>query len=287
MCESTWAARTRRRDAPVAESNADAPPETELNAGPLPSLKTADQLYQSASFGQSIATLDRLLRMVIDDKVRKDALYLMALNFFSLRNETRAQSAFQDLLDFDPDFQMPALASPSTRAFFQKVKGAYRIIPVIEHTPPAQIDAQQGATLEVTLKKMRTSYVPKLFFRKPEQPYFSNVDLTLRVGGMDKSPSYEAVLPPAMLLAAAGYPLEYFIVVADGETPLTQLRNPQAPFSVPVDVPVSLATQPVYKRWYFWVLLLGGVAAIGATAATLVILRAQQRGDADVVFRFE
>lgn len=252
---------------------------------PVPSMKSAEQLYQNAEFAQSILVLDKLLRTDIDPATRKQARLYMALNFLALGNEARARSAFQDLLDLDPEFTLPTFSSPSVRAFFQTVKTTYKIIPTIEHVPPKSIDAKVGADLSVSLGRMRKGYQPKLYFRAQGTPYFSNIDLS-PAGAGDK---YAATIPPAMLVKPEGYTLEYFIVVTEGaDLPLVQLRDPQSPFSVPVDVPVVLESKPVHKRWYFWVALGGAVLVAGGVATAVVLTRpqAQPYGDANVVLRF-
>jgi hypothetical protein len=275
------AAAPPKQKAPAA---AGAQPSLDAVLEPVPSMKEAEQLYQHAEFAKSILMLDKLLRSALDVPQKKQARLYMALNFLALGNDARARSAMQDLLDLDPDFVLPTFSSPSVRAFFQTVKSTYKIIPQIEHNPPSTIDAKVGVELHVTLARMRTGYQPKLFFRARGTPYYSNIDLR-QANGDD----YSATLPPAILLKPEGYALEYFVVVTEGaDTPLVQLRDPQAPFSVPVDVPVVLEAKPVHKRWYFWVALSGAVLVAGGVTAAVVLTRPQANpyGDANVLFRF-
>ncbi|MCC6810172.1 MAG: hypothetical protein IT381_22265 [Deltaproteobacteria bacterium] len=252
---------------------------------PVPTQKGAEQLYQNAEFAQSILMLDKLLRTELTHDQKKQARLYMALNFFAVGNEERARQALHELLDLDPDYALPTITSPSVRAFFDTVKTKYKIIPTIDHTPPKSIAAQSGAELVVTLGRMRAGYQPKLFFRPKGTPYFNNIDLVHGDGT-----GYTASIPPAMLIKPDGYTLEYFLVVTEGtDVPLVQLRDPQSPFSVPVDVPVVLEAKPVYKRWYFWVALTGAVVVAGGVATLVVLLTRQDappNGDANVVFRF-
>jgi hypothetical protein len=250
---------------------------------PVPSVQAAERFYQDAEFTQSILVLDKLLRTDIDVRTKKQARYYMALNFLALGNEVRAKSALQDLLDLDPDFSLPTIVSPSVRAFFQQVKSTYKIIPTLDHAPPGKIVAADGARLEVKVERMRKEYQAKLFFRQQGAPYFSNIDL---VAGPD---FHTASIPAAMLTRPDAYSLEYFVVVSEGTTPLIQLRDPQSPFSVPVDVPVVLEAKPVYKRWYFWTALGGAVAVAGGVAALVTVMtqpQTQPYGDANVTWRF-
>jgi hypothetical protein len=269
---------------PPPKAAAEANEQLDKVLDPVPSLKAAEQLYLDAQFAQSILTLDKLLRTDINDDQRKQAEFYTALNFLALGNEQRATAAFQELLDLDPEFQLPTFTSPSVRSFYARVKSTYKIIPAITHTPPSTLDASQGARIQVALKRMRKGYEPKLFFRAQGTPYFSNVDLVKGSGD-----TYVATLPSALLLKPESYTLEYFVVVTEGtDTPIAQLRNPQSPFSVAVSVPSSLESKPVVKRWWFWTIIGGAVAVAGGTVAAILLTRPQANpyGDANVVFRF-
>ncbi len=271
----TGVAEARRRKAapppPVAKPAPVAAPET---------LDGAIQLYQGAQFASSIAILDKVLRQTPDAATQIRANLYMGLNFLALGNEARATTVFQDLLDLDPDFTLPALSSPSVRQFFAAVKSNYKIIPVILHTPPTELDALNGAAFDVTVKRMRPGYEAKLFYRAQGTPKFSTIDLSRRLGD-----AYVARIPPALLVKDKGYSLEYYVLVTEGpEHALAKLRSASAPFVVPVSVPVQMQLgTPTYKKWWFWTSIVGALAvAGGATAAVLLTQQTPPTGQASI-----
>jgi tetratricopeptide (TPR) repeat protein len=266
-----------RKSAPVPVAKAPAAPAPETIEGAM-------QLYQNAQFAESLAILDKVVRQTTDPLALKQAKLYLAMNFLALGNDARAKSAFQELLDLDPDFELPTFSSPSVRQFYARVKADYKIIPVITHTPPVDVDAVKGAAFDITVKRMRPGYEAQLFYHTPGAASFSRVDLS-RVQG----DAYVARLPTALLLHDQGYSLEYYIAVSEGPAHvLAQLRSAASPYVVPVAVPVQLRVgPPVYKKWWFWTAV-GGAAVVAAAVVTTVVITSQTppTGEAHVALKF-
>ncbi len=271
--------------APAAAPAEESAPAPTAPAAPTPqTLDGAIQLYQNARFAESISVLDKVFRAATDLGVKKQAKLYLGMNFLSLGNEPRAQQMFRDLLDLDPDFELPTFSSPSVRQFYQHVKGEYKIIPVPTHTPPPQLDAPKGADLHFDIQRMRPKYQATLYYRAQGASSFSRIDLSHTSGD-----AYVGRLPPALLVKDKGYALEYFVVITEGPVRvLAELRSDSNPFVVPVSVPVQMQTgTPVYKKWWLWTII-GGALAIGGGVTTAVVLTSQTppSGQANVVLKF-
>ncbi len=259
-----------------------------LSAAPSPQseLDTALQLYQDARFGESIVVIDKLLRTSIDDNTRVLAKLYLGLNFLALGNEERAASAFRDLLNIDPDFELPTFTAPRVRSFFANVKKTFKIIPVAKHEPPAKIEAIKGQKLEFELARMRPGYRPTFYYRTGDTGPFQSADLAKGVGAL-----YVSELPAATLMKDKAYSLEYYLEITEpGATqPLLSVRTAQSPFRVPVSIPVKLAEAvPIHKRWWFWTVL-GGAVLLGTGGTVTGVLLSQPpppTGDARVTVSF-
>jgi hypothetical protein len=294
--KSTRAHKTKQPDPqpdpapqPVVQTPAPTPQPTRATASESRNIDAqiehARKLYLDTYFGDSITELDRLLRLPsLTRTQRTEGKYLLALNFLALGNEERARTVFRELLAIDPDYTLSEMTPPKIRGVFNEVKKTFRVIPALAHNAPRAIDGTKGAPLETTIENMRPGYEALLYFRTTSSGKYSRIDL-------GQSPSdarrYGATIPAALLARDKGFTLEYYFVVNDAQhVQLVALREPDAPFSAPVSVPLELAASPVYKRWWFWTII-GGVAVAGAaTAAALVLTQQQpQTGNADVVLR--
>ncbi len=240
-------------------------------------LQNAVDLYQQARFAESAAVLDSLLATEPAVPVKKQAKLYLGMNFFSLGNTERARATLNELFDLDPDFELPTFASPSVRRFFAEAKKKHRVVPIITHTPPAQLDAQTGGHLDFQLDRMRPGYTPSLFFRRASGESYASLDLVLQ-----KDDRYAVQLPSSLLMREQPYVFEYFVKIDQPELgTVAALRSEKTPFQIPVSIPV--VGTPIYKRWWLWTVV--GVVVAGAGATTAYFLLRPTTGSADVSFK--
>ncbi len=275
---STAEAKTRvkkRPPPPPTEAADETPPELE-DPAPLP---RGISFYEQGRFATSIQILEPLIQQTSDTKKAQQARLYLGLNYLALGNNARASELLNEILDTDPNFSLLTFRFPPTiRSFFDKVKEAHKIVPILQHTPPTEITAAQGIDLAIDMAPMAPGYEPQLFYRVAGQAHFAHIDLSPRA-----PPHYLARLPAAILnVGSVGYQLEYFAQVASHGVVVAQLRNERDPFSVPVSV-MREAAAPVYTKWWLWTVL--GVVVAGAAATTVVLVTTAQNpnGNAQVV----
>jgi hypothetical protein len=248
------------------------------------SVDEAISLYHQTRFAQSISILDTLFQEASSVELRKRIKLYLGMNFLALGRDHRAEAEFRELLDLDPDFAPPVFVSPLVREFFAQVKKSHKIIPFLAHSGLSLIDAEVGAEIVVRIQRMRPGYEAKLLYRRHGDKSFASVDLSAPLGDL-----YSAKLPPAFLIKEEGYMLEYFFQVSEGKDDvLASLRSAENPFIVSVAVPIRFRTQaPVYKKWWFWTGLGGGVAAaVVATIVGVALSAPSKVGEADVAFGY-
>jgi hypothetical protein len=244
-----------------------------------PAIDDVVRLYRDARFGEALQLLDKLGQEDLNRRQKIEVQLYFGLNFLALGNEQRAQQAFQGLLDLDPDYQMPTFTSPSARGFFAKVKSSYKIIPQVDHTPPLEVKALDGAEFSITIKRMRPTYNAQMLYRLDARAKFDRVDLT-RV----EEASYKARLPAALLNKDKPYSLEYYVVVTEDGSTLAQLRSPESPFRVPVSVPIQLQKNvPITQKWWFWTVLAGAAVVVAGGATAAILLTTQQQAPTGAV----
>lgn len=274
------AAKVKAVARPPAASQPAAP-----SVAPGSRLERATRFYQEAAFAAAITLCDDILAQSQDLHEREQARLLMAENYLALGNDAKAELTVRALLDENPDYDLPSLTSPSVRAFFQGVRAGYKIVPVLTHNAPSQVDGAVGVTLRANIKRMRPAYTARLYYRHRGDAGFQHSDLSR--GDAD---GYGAVLPPSFFREKRAPALEYYFEVLDapGAAPLTHLHDADDPFSVAVSLPAEVTQgAPLYKKWWFWTVI-GVVAAGGATTAVVLVVRANepQYGNASVGLHF-
>lgn len=254
-----------------------------LLGAPAADLDRALELYQGGNFAESITLLDRIVQKEkAPEAVRTANLYL-AMNFLALNNTAQAKAAMTRVLDSDPEFRVPVLLPPKVKAFFAEVKAAYRVIPELEHNPPASATAEQGITLSAKITRMQKGYAATVYYRGGAARAYSSATLVKAEGS-----AYTVTLPAALLSAPEAYTLDYFFDVRDAAGHvLATLQTQTNPFHVGVSVAKSAKVTPVYKQWWLWTIV--SVVAAGGAAAAVAIVMTRERplGDARVSLRIE
>ncbi|MHB8417669.1 MAG: tetratricopeptide repeat protein [Myxococcales bacterium] len=240
------------------------------STGPL---AAAIRLYSEGRAADSLAALEALLHRGRNPPSMVADIYRLEGEMANDAQQPQiAENAFRRLLSLDPDFQLPANATPAARSSFASARalaggtsalGVSHIVP-----PPATPD--QPLTLNVVVDNDPTNLVAKvaIWYRHHGSRKFSSIS---RAGGGD-------LIIPGLDLPGGdqGYRVEYFVTGLDrwGNV-ITSIGSVQAPLSFPVlsteEVQrIADAQRPWYKRPWPWLLIVGGAAIVGGSVALAV-----------------
>lgn len=248
-------------------------------------LQDAITLYKQGEFGESLRKLEGLAPKLREQAQKRDVRLYSALNFFGLGNVDRARELFREVLDVDPDYELPAVAKPSVRKLFSEVKATHVIVPTADHTPPTgEIDGGAPFQLVFRLQHMKPGYSAVVQYRLRNDPVFRPASLAAKDGAWLATIAVDTPPGPATL--------EYYLEIADekGKT-IATLRSAKSPFALvlvgraPAAAPVTVTT-PLHKQWWLWTIVGVVVAGAAAGTATAVVLTRPQTGTARVGLQF-
>jgi hypothetical protein len=138
--------------APAAGAQRNKPVPAPSIAAPA-DVDTAEQLYAKLDYEGANQVAERVVRqkgLTHDQLVR--AYRILAVTYAVLDKEEQAQSAFLQLLTYDPDFQVDANLGPKVTQPFAEARGSFRALP---SKPGLEVSASvqtTGGTLRVTTR---------------------------------------------------------------------------------------------------------------------------------------
>jgi tetratricopeptide (TPR) repeat protein len=212
-----------------------------------------EERYQNQEYRAAIEAFDAVVHDPIatrDDRAR--AYEYLGMSWLILGKKPKARAAFEELLAIDPHYTLSDPShSPKLREFFEEVRSAF--VPgygksegeaELEHDAPT--GATAGRPIEMQVVVIRGApLVHDVTLHARRQGLLEYASAPLRGEGGRWKLSYS---PPREV---ADYTLEYYV----------EARG----------VPVVVAPQPWYKRWYVWAAVgavVAGGAVIGAVAGT-------------------
>ncbi|HUB09890.1 MAG TPA: tetratricopeptide repeat protein [Myxococcales bacterium] len=233
------------------------------STGPL---APAIRLYSEGHAPEAVQTLEALLHRGRNPPSMVADIYRLE---GEMANDAQApqvaEDAFRKLLSLDPDFQLPANATPAARASLEHAKTLFtgQSAVAVSHVVPPPATPDQPLSLSVGVDNDPMSLVARIsvWYRHQGARRFSSVS---RVGGGD------LVIPGLDLPGGdQGYRVEYFVTALDrwGNV-ISSIGSVQAPLSFPVlsteEVQrIADAQRPWYKRPWPWILISVGAVAVG------------------------
>ncbi len=235
-------------------------------AGPL---GVAIRLYSEGQAAPALQALEALLHRGRNPPSLVADIYRLEGEMANdAGNSPLADEAFRKLLSLDPEFQLPANATPAARASLERARhlAAKQPAVAVSHVVPPPASPDQPLSLSVGVDNDPTGLVSRVtvWYRHHGARKFSSVS---RAGGGD-------LTIPGLDLPGGdqGYRVEYFVTALDrwGNV-ISSIGSVQAPLSFPVlsteEVQrIADAQRPWYKRPWPWILMgVGAVAVGGAT----------------------
>jgi len=231
--------------------------------------------YQSQEYRAAIEAFDAVVNDPIatrDDRAR--AYEYLGMSWLILGKKPKARAAFEELLAIDPHYTLSDPShSPKLREFFEEVRSAF--VPgygksegdaELEHDAPT--GATAGRPIEMQVVVIRGApLVHAVTLHARRQVLLEYATTALRGEGGRWKLSYA---PPRDV---TDYTLEYYVEARDDKgRVVARVASPERPIPLAVHgVPLVLAPQPWYKRWYVWAAVgavVAGGAIVGAVAGT-------------------
>jgi tetratricopeptide (TPR) repeat protein len=238
-------------------------------------MSEGEERYQNQEYRAAIEAFDAVVHDPIatrDDRAR--AYEYLGMSWLILGKKPKARAAFEELLAIDPHYTLSDPShSPKLREFFEEVRSAF--VPgygksegeaELEHDAPT--GATAGRPIEMQVVVIRGApLVHDVTLHARRQGLLEYASAPLRGEGGRWKLSYS---PPR---EAADYTLEYYVEARDEKgRVVARVASPERPIPLAVHgVPVVVAAQPWYKRWYVWAAVgavVAGGAVIGAVAGT-------------------
>ena len=271
----------------LAASAWAAPPPSAVN----PKIDQAQRQMDAAEFEGAAATLNEALADPDNTTEALATIYRMLGNcYLYLDDQAKARSAFERLLQVQPDYELPATAPPKLRAIYQRIKediGRGRVKPVrltYEHIPSAPAD--RALPIAADIGDMPLGGRARVYYRKAGTEGYSSIDMKRK----PKTDTFTATLPAFEL--TGGITVEYYMEVSDAaQRRVAGAGDPLEPLHFQVVAP-SQATpaKPADDSGVSAptvLAIIGGVILVGAAAAgaTYLILNQPSSGNIVVTVR--
>lgn len=278
----------------VEAQEAAPPPATPAPQGsvqardPQSLLREAEQFYEQLEYDKAIRVLVEILQQQgLEPMLRARAFLFLGVSFTALGNAENAVASFVELLKIRADFRMPQGVSPSIQAMF---KEALKQLNLPEVPPPPTEGPGKKTPSEVKLSaktepsRLAGSAIPititlddpkqhvkklAVRWRLEQQRSFSTIDVKLE----SNKKTFYAVIPGALTGDKKGM-LFYFVEASDQEGGVIAfVGNDDEPLIVDLTVPPS-----AFRRYGWWMVGLGGAAAIAGGIIATLMLTQQHNG---------
>ena len=253
-------------------------------------LQEAKILYDNLQYREAMKRLKKAIKA--KGNKRRDIVEIykyMGFIYIVQGQKKHARRAFELLLKVNPDYEMnPLLTSPKILNFFNKVKEsvAKKDKVIMRHKPLAELAAAERVELKAYVVDLhRKLQDMKVYYRRRGDPEYSSVDM---------QPSKEAAASRGATTYVGYIPfiwsvydevelfIDYYIAGLDREGRwVANMGNPKQPMSFRINlmsgnVPEGSRKTPLVKSWWFWTLIVAGVA--GASTGTYFLIDSLSSG---------
>jgi tetratricopeptide (TPR) repeat protein len=253
-------------------------------------LQEAKILYDNLQYREAMKKLKQAIKA--KNNKRRDIVEIykyMGFIYIVQGQKNYAQRAFELLLKVDPKYEMnPLLTSPKILNFFNKVKEkvAKKDKVIMRHQPLTELAAAERVELKAYVvdlhRKLRDM---KVFFRRRDDPEYSSVDMqaTKDAAAGRGAITYVGYIPFIWnVYDEVELFIDYYIAGLDNEGRwVANMGNPKQPMSFRINlmsgrVPEGARRTPLLKSWWFWTLIVAGVA--GASTGTYFLIDSLSSG---------
>jgi tetratricopeptide (TPR) repeat protein len=253
-------------------------------------LQEAKILYDNLQYREAMKKLKKAIRA--KGNKRRDIVEIykyMGFIYIVQGQKKHAGRAFELLLKVNPDYEMnPLLTSPKILNFFNKVKEkvAKKDKVIMRHKPLTELAAAERVELKAYVVDLhRKLQDMKVYYRRRGDPEYSSVDM---------QPSKEATAGRGAITYVGYIPfiwnvydevelfIDYYIAGLDREGRwVANMGNPKQPMAFRINlmsgrVPEGARRTPLLKSWWFWTLIVAGVA--GASTGTYFLIDSLSSG---------
>jgi hypothetical protein len=235
--------------------------------------------YNELEYRRAISLLEQALRETLTRDEKLATFQTLAFAHVALEQKEAALADFVNLLRVAPSFELDRTISPRVRVVFEEAKarvalsgGAPVEDPMLAGVPTLEpmttwgggAHPRDGHSVEVRVVIAGSAAVRgELFFRQPGQARYRKLTALVDAGGAF------AVTVPGGDVHPPG--LEYYLVLLD---PAGASVARAGSLGQPIALTVDGAKTAVYKRGWFWGVMVGA-AVVGAGVATAVALTAR------------
>jgi hypothetical protein len=237
--------------------------------------------YNELEYQRSISLLQQALRETLTRDEKVATFQTLAFDHVALEQREAALADFANLLRVNPSFELDRTISPRVRVVFEEAKarvatsggGPVEEDPALLKLPSLEPEtswagggahAKDGRPVDVRVGLAGGVAVRgELFYRTRGTMVYSKLSALVDAGGAF------AVTVPGMDVHGPG--LEYYLVLLDAAGVSVARAGS---LGAPIDVTVDGGKVPVYKRGWFWGIVVGA-AVVGAGVATAVALTAK------------
>jgi hypothetical protein len=228
------------------------------------------QAYKDLEYERAIELLQKALRQTLTREEKIVALKTLGLSHIAVDRTEAAIKDFAALLRIDDTFDLDRTSSPRERAAFEEARARFAT---------GQVEGLRGRELpllrpEVAPPKPKAGQPVKLSVVYPGG-MLEKLNLFYRTRGLgiynrqvttgDANGRFELTVPGTRVEAPG---LEYYMVGLD-DTGASVAKAGSLPR--PLTINIAAIPKPVYKKGWFWGLMIG-IAVAGAAAGTAVYL---------------
>ena len=236
--------------------------------------------YEELDYQKSVDLLDRARAETLTREEKVATWKTLAFAHAALDQTAEAREAFEQLLTVDKTFELDRTISPRVRTIFDQARESWqarqprtdanagRPAVLKLDTDPVRPVAGTPVTVAVSESPPRAEHF-EVMYRTPD-PHAAPGSKTSwsRVEGRPVGDGGYAALIPG--LAVAVPTLEYYAQARDTAGVIVGVNGSEGePLSLEVLAPPP---RPVYKRPWFWGVVVGAVAVVGAGTATAIAL---------------
>jgi hypothetical protein len=229
--------------------------------------------YEALDFDGAVQALNEALGESLTREERIVTFRTLGFAYAALDRPDDARAAFTRLLRIDASAELDRSVAPKVRALFEEARtrlatgraeeptAGVRLPSLRPTLAPANPRAGQPLTFTVVHPGGMARSV-HLYHRAPGEPSYSEVSAPPT--GADR---FELTVPGSAVRAPA---LEYYVTALDeSNVALARAGTLADPLRVEVAAPPK---KPVYKRGWFWGVLVGSAAVAAAVVAVAVVL---------------
>jgi hypothetical protein len=233
--------------------------------------------FADLEYARAVALLQEAQQESLTREEKIVVYRTLALAHIALGDSTAAKNAFIGLLRVDPTFQIERGAAPKVRALFEAAKAqaatSGRIDDALPSVKPTIEPARpvEGEAVRVTVRYPGgVAKTMSLYHRTAAARAFEVRSVPAASDG-----TFTATVPASAIRAPV---LQLHVTLLDGAGAGIAGAGSVA---LPIEIPIVARTRPVYKRGWFWGVVVG-VAGAAAVAGTLGAVLPQQNARVEV-----